>query len=130
MPIVAQLTVVLAEALPVPSLTVVKVAVLSYLPHESLVVLLVTWTLTEAPAASVTPFAPPYVRVWFGALPPMAQLASLAGVVEAIDQETPVPPGSGSLTLKPVAAPAPLFVTVTVNPIAPPALTDAASAVF
>ena len=42
----------------------------------------------------------------------------------------PAPPGSGSLSVALLAVPVPLFVTVTVNPIGDPALTDAASAVL
>ena len=41
-----------------------------------------------------------------------------------------MPVGSGSLSVTPVAAPAPEFVTVIVNPIGSPALTVAASATF
>jgi hypothetical protein len=47
-----------------------------------------------------------------------------------IDQLTPLPPGSGSLSVTPVALPGPVFDTMTVKPIASPALTDAASAVL
>src|SRR5512133_3338319 len=72
--------------------------------------------------------AGPHVRVWVGAAPVIEQL--LAGVLESIDQFTPVPPGSGSLIETPVAEPAPLFVRVTVNPMSEPALTEALSAVL
>src|SRR5215470_4738865 len=50
----------------------------------------------------------------------------------SIDQVTPDPDpaGSGSLTVTPVACPAPVLVTATVNPILSPAFTDAASAVL
>ena len=58
--------------------------------------------------------------------PPIEQPA-LAGL---IDQLMPVPMGSGSLSVTPVAVPKPVFDTVIVNPIGSPALTDAASAVF
>jgi hypothetical protein len=54
----------------------------------------------------------------------------LAGVLESIDQFTPVPPGSGSLIETPVAEPAPVLVTVTVNPMSEPAFTEALSAVL
>src|SRR5262249_17785202 len=40
------------------------------------------------------------------------------------------PPGSGSFTVTPVASPGPALLTVTVKPIADPADTEAASAVF
>src|SRR5712691_5578322 len=51
---------------------------------------------------------------------------------ESIDHVTPdpEPAGSGSLTDTPFAVPVPLFLTVTANPIASPAFTDAASAVL
>src|SRR5256885_147339 len=55
------------------------------------------------------------VRVWVGTVPVIEQL--LAGVLESIDQSTPVPPGSGSLIETPVADPAPVFESVTVNPM-------------
>src|SRR5690349_18365543 len=42
----------------------------------------------------------------------------------------PVPVGSGSLIVTPVATPGPTFVTVTVKPIASPAFTVGASAVL
>src|SRR5215470_18069024 len=49
-----------------------------------------------------------------------------------IDQATPAPDpaGSGSLTVTPVAVPAPVLVTVMVNPIGSPAFTEFASAFF
>src|SRR5260370_1347877 len=52
---------------------------------------------------------------------------------DSIDQVTPgagVPAGNGSLTVTPVACPAPVLVTVTWNPIGSPAFTDGASAVL
>jgi hypothetical protein len=45
-------------------------------------------------------------------------------------QLTPVPDGRASLNDRPPAAPVPVFVMVTVNPIWSPALTLAASAVL
>src|SRR2546428_245232 len=45
-------------------------------------------------------------------------------------QFTPDPVGSGSISVTPFAAPAPVFVTVIVKPISSPAFTNAASAVF
>ena len=90
-----------------------------------LVVWEVTCTVTLPPEATV---AGPQLSVWVGAVPEIEQL--LAGVLESIDQSTPVPPGSGSLIETPVASPAPVFVRVTVNPMSSPALTEAASAVL
>ena len=43
---------------------------------------------------------------------------------------TPLPPGKLSLTLNPVAVPAPPLLSTTVNPICEPALTLPASAVW
>ena len=48
----------------------------------------------------------------------------------SIVQLTPLPPGKLSLTLNPVAMPAPPLLRTTVNPICEPALTLAASAVW
>ena len=56
-----------------------------------------------------------------------------AGDCESIDHVTGnpgFPPGNESENDAPVASPAPVFDTVTVNPIAEPAFTDAASDVF
>src|SRR2546427_134964 len=72
--------------------------------------------------------AGPQLSVWVGAVPVIEQLS--AGVLESIDQSTPVPPGSGSEMETPVASPAPVLVSVTVNPMSSPALTEAASAVL
>src|SRR5512132_897898 len=72
--------------------------------------------------------AGPQLSVWVGAVPAIEQL--LAGVLESIDQFTPVPPGSASEIETPVASPAPAFVRVTVNPMSEPALTEVASAVL
>ena len=52
------------------------------------------------------------------------------GTAGAIDQTMPVPVGSGSLMVTPLAVPAPVFSTEIVNPIGEPALTDALSAVL
>ena len=95
------------------------------MPQLALVVWEVTCTVMLPPEATV---AGPQVRVWVGAVPVIEQL--LAGVLESIDQFTPVPPGSGSLIETPVAEPAPVFVRVTVNPMSEPALTEALSAVL
>jgi hypothetical protein len=63
---------------------------------------------------------------WLGALPVIEQPA-VAGL---IDQFTPVPPGSGSDKVTPVAVPTPVLDTVIVKPIWSPALTVALSAVL
>ena len=47
-----------------------------------------------------------------------------------IDKLTPVPQGSGSLNVTPVAVPGPVFDTVMPKPMLSPALTSAASATF
>ena len=67
-----------------------------------------------------------HCNVWLPTAPVIEQPAT-AGL---IDQFTPLPAGSGSLTVTFVAVPAPVFETTIVKPIASPALTDAASAVF
>src|SRR5438309_993229 len=72
--------------------------------------------------------AGPQLSVWVGTVPVIEQL--LAGVLESIDQSTPVPPGSGSVIETPVAPPAPVFVRVTVNPTSEPAFAEAVSAVL
>src|SRR5262245_12157638 len=77
-----------------------------------------------APAASVVG---PQLSVWVGAPFPTLRASDL---FEAIDQLTPLPPGSGSLIVTPVAVPGPLLVSVTWKPIVSPALTLAASAAF
>ena len=58
---------------------------------------------------------------------PTMEHPAFAGLIV---QLMPVPVGSGSLNVTPVAVPAPVFETVIVNPIGSPALTDTASAVF
>jgi hypothetical protein len=48
----------------------------------------------------------------------------------AIDHVTPDPGGNGSVSVTPLAAPFPLFVSVITNPIGDPALTELAYAVL
>src|SRR5438552_1661788 len=72
--------------------------------------------------------AGPQLSVWVGAVPEIEQL--LAGVLESIDQSTPVPPGSASEIETPVAEPGPAFASVTVTPMSEPAFTEALSAVL
>ena len=91
--------------------------------HEADVVALTTWTDVLAPAARLVGL---YTRLWLGAEPLIDQPAD-AGLML---QLTPEPPGSASLKDNPLAAPAPVFAIVTVNPIESPALTLAASAVL
>src|SRR5262245_8949380 len=86
-------------------------------------VALVTWTDAEAFGASVPKLQ---FSSWFGAVPAMEQ-AAFAG---SIDQLMPLPPGSTSVIVTPLALPAPMFVTVIVKPIGSPAFTEGASAVF
>jgi hypothetical protein len=52
------------------------------------------------------------------------------GTEGLIDHDTPLPDGSGSFNITFAAVPAPVLETVIVNPIASPALTVGASAVF
>src|SRR5439155_1036420 len=92
------------------------------------VVVLVMCTDTLVPAGMSPRMQ---LKVWVGAVPVIEQLPWAGPVL--IDQLTPDPPGSGSLTVTeratPVAA-APELATETVNPIRSPALTVATSAVL
>jgi hypothetical protein len=115
-------TVVVADACTELALLALTLAVLAYAAQLDADVPLVTCTVTVAPD----------VRF------PNAQL----NVPLAIEHEpgplyaglmlqlTPVPAGNGSVSVAAVAVPAPLFVTVRVYPIEPPAGTVAAVAVF
>src|SRR5690349_18381928 len=60
-------------------------------------------------------------------VPELIEQPALAGLIV---QLMPVPVGSGSFIVTPVATPGPTLVTVIVNPIASPAFTVAASAVL
>src|SRR5438309_1258514 len=92
-----------------------------------------TWTSRTWPAPRVklpvVAGSAPQVSVW--GEPAMAHLMPL-GMVEvpaSMDQETPVPLGSGSDRVVPVEAPAPAELSsFTLKPIWAPALTEAASA--
>src|SRR5207244_521762 len=68
---------------------------------------------------------------WVGAEPLITQMTP-AGVVgvPTKDQLTPKPPGSGSLTVTPVAAPGPALDRVMTKPTVAPRLTGLASAVL
>jgi hypothetical protein len=62
-------------------------------------------------------------------VPPLIE--QVAGpLVLAIDHVTPDPDGNGSVSVTPLAAPFPLFVSVITNPIGDPALTELAYAVL
>ena len=71
--------------------------------------------------------ASPRFRVWLPGSPVTCHSEPLP---DASVQTTPVPEGSVSLTCRPVAVTSPLFASVTVKPIWPPASTVAASAVL
>src|SRR6476620_6086675 len=117
-PMVGQPTVVVAVtgcgAMPFVRLAV---AVLLYSLHDADVVELTTCTLLD-PTAKLTA---ENTRTWLGTEPVMDQ--PVTGV--AIDQETPVPEGNGSLTATFCAAPRPVLLNVTLKPICEPALTVA-----
>src|SRR5438046_223019 len=68
------------------------------------------------------------LKVWVGAVPLIEQ-PPWAGPV-LIDQLTPDPPGSGSLTVTERATPVPRLATETVNPIGSIVFTGVASAVL
>src|SRR5438105_4390726 len=69
---------------------------------------------------------------WFGAVPVISHVPGPA-YEGSIDQLIPAPPGSGSVSVTdramPTLSPSRL-VTVTVNPMLSPVLTDVSSAVF
>ncbi len=95
--------------------------------HSDAAVAAVTCTLKDAPAARSVG---PQLSACDGLVPEVEHRAGFDWV--SIDQVTPVPDpaGSGSLTVTPCAVPAPVLVTVTVNPIRSPAFTVPASAVL
>src|SRR5205823_3837677 len=98
-----------SDASPEPSSVLVNEAVLRKSPQLWLPVLLTTCTC-EVPGASVAE----YVSVSFGGVPLNDQPETGA----AIDQSTPVPDGSGSVTATPAASTVGLtLVSVTVKPI-------------
>ena len=75
---------------------------------------------------------PARVSCWLPSTPPMANDAG-SPVDPSIVQWTgcaTLPPGSASVRVTPLAAPVPLLLTVTVNPMSVPAETLAASAVL
>src|SRR5690349_5303193 len=97
-----QLTVVLcAPELGEPAAVLVSEAVLLYVAQLVAEVEAITWTVSVAPAATVTGW-PTRVSVWLPAAPPTAKV--FAGVCVAIDQVTGVaalPPGKASVRLTP-----------------------------
>src|SRR5690242_3183872 len=97
-----------ADAEPPPSLVEAAVAVLSYCVHSDAEVVAVTCTLNDPPAARSVG---PQFSAWFGLVPEVEHSPGFDWV--SIDQVTPVPDpaGSGSLTVTPVAFPAPMLVT-------------------
>src|SRR5262245_54732538 len=95
------------------------VAVFGYALQLSNVVVLDTCTEAVAVVARL-----PNVQFrTLAAIPP----AAISGLST---QLMPVPVGSGSTRVTPVAIPAPVFLTVIVKPIDSPAFTEAASAVL
>jgi hypothetical protein len=114
--------VVVADAFTELLLLALTVAVLAYAAQPDADVALVTWTCAVAPDDRLpklqfsVPLAIEHVPG-----PPYAGLML---------QLTPAPVGKVSLSVADVAVPAPVLLTVSVYPIAAPAVTVAASAVF
>ena len=115
-----QFTVMEADACTELALVADAVAVFGYDLQLANVVGLVTWTDADPPLPASVP------KLQLNVFELMLH-AALAGL---IDQLTPVPVGSGSFSVTPVADARPEFDTVIVNPMASPALTVAASATF
>src|SRR5512142_2026271 len=87
------------------------------------------WTLRLAPAAIVIGW-PASVSCWLPSAPLIANEPK-SNFEPSMTQWTgvpPLPPGRASLRVTPLAVPAPVLLTVTVNPIGSPALTESASA--
>src|SRR5262245_25824585 len=94
-------------------------AVFTNEPHPPLTVGLVRWIVRTAPLARS-----PKLQVNVSLTIEQPITAGLS------DQLSPVPVGSGSDTVTPVAVPGPLLVSVIVKPIGLPAVTDGTSASF
>src|SRR5215208_6398434 len=110
-----QSTRVVAVSSSEPSLPVVTEAVFSTAPQSSALVGAVMCTDASSSGASV-----PKSHV---SVPLSISQAALAGsIVQA------KPPGSSSVTVTPCSVPAPVLVTVIVNPMSSPASTDSSSA--
>ena len=122
---VEQTTVSEAESSPEPSLSVVKLAVLLYVPQLLVVVLLTTCAVVLVLPANVVRV---YWRLWFGGTSRTTQPGSV--LPASIVQKTPVPAGKLSVTERPVVVVGLLLVRVTVKPICEPALTLEASTVL
>ena len=118
--IAGQRTVTEASSLAWPSLVVVTEAVLSTVPHVALVVGEVMCTVKCAPESSDA-----IVQV---STPPL--MPQVAPPSSATVQDRPASVGSVSVIDTPVAAPAPMFVTLILKPMSVPALTLPASAVL
>src|SRR2546428_519846 len=95
---------------------------------------LVTWNVTDAPEARVKLVVSepvgPQSTTWLPTAPLIRQSVPSGVVWLLIDQLAPAPPGSGSWTVTPVAAPGPALARVIVKPIVSPRLTGLLSAVF
>src|SRR4029450_12855310 len=116
-----------AEASPAPSLPVVTDAVLSIVPQSVASVCADTWTAKLSPEAMLSSSQ---VSAWLPGAPVTWQDTPVVSPVTAPRLHV-TPAGSGSETWTSVAAPVPLLVTVTSNPISSPALTGPAGlAVF
>jgi hypothetical protein len=120
MSIDAQFTVVVADACTCAWLLACADAVFGYAAHEAPVVGELTCTVLDGAAAARSP------KLHDSTFAVMEQPATAGST----DQLIPVPVGSGSESVTDFAVPCPVLLTTIVNPIALPALTDAASAVF
>jgi len=112
----------------------VKFAVLLYVPQLAAVVGLVTCRTIDFPAANVKlpvgGVPVPHTSVCDGAVPVTAHVIPVPVGIDVpmldSDQFTPLPvgpAGSGSLNVVPSESPCPLLVSVSTNPIVPPAAT-------
>src|SRR5437867_4440889 len=113
MPGDALFTVMLADAEAFWLLLALAVAVLAYVPAPVVPVALVTCTLAVALLAR----SPKLQLRVCGPVPVIAQVPG-PGYAGLIVQLTPLPPGSGSLSVTPLALPGPPLLTVTVKPSA------------
>ena len=116
-----QFTTTCAVACAEPSFVVVTLAVFEIVAQLAKVVAEVRWTFLLAPAASVPKL---HVRTPLEIEHPVSELAA------SMLHDSPLVVGRLSVTVTPVAEPAPSFFAVIVNPIVSPAFTGEASAVF
>jgi hypothetical protein len=122
-------TTIVAESCTDPVFEADAVAVFGYVPALAAVVALAMWTEIDAPGA-MSPNE--HDNVWLGAVPVIEHDPGPA-YGGAIDQSTPLPPGSGSFNVTAFAVPVPAaleFDTVIEKPIGSPVFTGEASAVF